>query len=224
MMLTTLCDYAASEIAQLRRKGCAVSDADIIEINALANDAANKGHYAERLARGRPVACGGAWLWPFTLQGSAWFDDVGCEIGDGRHALAYALAHGKDEGLWTAGKKEVEAWAARLTCTPSELDLAIQSVLRQSEEPDTTLPGEEEAGGRRLTAGGLSALMVARCGGTAEHWERMVSTGYIRAVLETLAEQDGATGEGIMDYRTRQAEAALDACIRRIEERCKHGG
>ena len=51
----------------------------------------------------------------------------------------------------------------------------------------------------------------------------MVSVGYIRDVLETLTDQDAATGEGVLDYRTRQAERALDACIRRIEERCKNG-
>jgi hypothetical protein len=223
MMLTTLCDYAAREIAQLRQKGCAITDADVIEINALANDAANKGHYSERMARGRPVPCGGAWLWPLTLLASDWYDSIGCEIGDGRAALAYAMAHGRDEELLKAGKREVKAWARRLKCTPAELDVAIHEVLKQSDDPDLTLPGDEEKAGPRMTAGSLSALMVARCGGTVEQWERMVSVGYIRDVLETLTDQDAATGEGVLDYRTRQAERALDACIRRIEERCKNG-
>ena len=93
MLSVELCDYAANEIAQLRSKGFALSDADVVEINALAHDVLAKGHYSERMARGRPVPCGGAWLWPQTLLASDWYDSIGCEIGDGRAALAYAMAN-----------------------------------------------------------------------------------------------------------------------------------
>jgi hypothetical protein len=223
MRSVELCDYAANEIAQLRARGCALSDSDVVEINALAHDVLAKGRFTERLARGRPVACGGAWLWPLTLAASDWYDSIGCDIGDGRAALAYAMAHGGDDALATAGKKEVKAWARKLKVTAEGLDAALHDVIEQGEEPDMTRPGDKEKQEPRMTAGRLSAIMVARCGGTVEQWERRVSVDYIRTVLETLAFQDAAEGSGIMDYHTRKAEDALDAAICRIEHRCKNG-
>ena len=144
-----------------------------------------------------------------------------CDIGEaGGSGVCYGA---RQEKVVKGRERRVKAWARRLKCTPAELDVVIHEVQKQSDDPDLTLPGDEEKAGPRMTAGSLSALMVARCGGTVEQWERMVSVGYIRDVLETLTDQDAATGEGVLDYRTRQAEFALDACIRRIEERCKNG-
>ena len=224
MRETALCDYAIGTLAALRAKGLTLSDAEVVEINSLACEVVSKGRFDERLARGRPVACGQAWLWPLTLQASDWFDAIGCDIGDGRAALAYAMAHGREDGLTLAGALQVRLWNLKLKCTESERDAAVHAVLLQSSEPDLSRPNDpEKKQGGSMTAGKLSAVMVARCGGTAEHWERCVSIDYIRTVLEVLTEQDAAEGGSVLDYQTRKAEDALDACVCRIEGRLTNG-
>lgn len=221
-MRDTLCDYGEATIANLRANGIALTDSDVIEINALAYDVAEKGRYTERLSRGRPVHCGGVWLWPLTLLATHWYDSMGCRLCDGREALAYAMAHGTEESLLTAGNGDVIAWARKLKCTAAELDLAMHDVLNQTDSPDTSRPSDENDA-QKMTAGRLSAVMVARCGGSVEQWERRVSVDYLRSVLEVIAEQNNSEGGEMLDYHTRKAEDALDACICRIKGRLQNG-
>ncbi len=223
MMRDTLCDYGAATLEHLRGRGCKLTDADVIEINALASEVADKGRFTEKLSRGRPVHCGGAWLWPLTLQASDWFDNTGCFMSDGRAALGYAMSHGEDEALPTVSKREVKKWLRGLRCTMSQLVVAMHEIMEQDDSPDLTRPNDEKKTGGGMSAGRLSAVMVARCGGTPEQWERRVSVDYLRTILETLSEQAAAEGGSTMDSQTLKAEDALDACVCRIEGRGENG-
>ena len=91
-----LSNQAEAELDELRRVGVKPTDADVVLINALCWEIESPQN-RQTLSRGKPVQVGGAWLWPRTIAACAWFEDVGCSISDGTAALAYCMAHGRDE-------------------------------------------------------------------------------------------------------------------------------
>ena len=212
-----LSDLARAELEDLRAHGVEPTDDEIVEINALAREVETPA-VREELARGRPFRAGDVWLWPFTLAAGDWFRRVGSDMGNPRAALAYALAHGGDE-LDTVTEREIRDWFRLLKCRAAELDLAIAGCLEQDEEPDT--PHRETD--RGSTPGELSATMIATVGGDPAMWERQVSIGYLRAVLDTLAAQQQA-GSGHVAPNVARATMALGMAVERIKERGRKDG
>lgn len=207
----TLNDLARAEIDDLRAAGLALTDDDIVLINALAADVLRP-EVRRALSRGRPVECGGAWLWPLTISAADWFSDSGAEMPDPTAALAFAMAHGTAEDLHAADWKRVKAWFRRLRCRGGALALAIAEVIGQEEE--TEIPHRDTDQG--LTPGELSAAMMATAGGTPELWERQVSIGYVRAVLTAHNAQVKACGA---PPAVARATMALGMACHKIRER-----
>ena len=181
-------DLARAKLEDLRRCGFAPTDDDVVEINALSEDVLTP-DTRRALARGRPVECGGAWFWPLTNNSSYWFQKTGCNLPDPTAGLAFAAAHPTaDLHLWKWC--EIKEWYSCLKCRAQELNMALSNIIAQEEE--TEIPHRDSEKG--MTAGELSAAMVALVGGDPAMWERQVSIGYIRAVLNTLAAQNKTSG------------------------------
>jgi len=209
-------DLARAKLEDLRRCGFAPTDDDVVEINALAEDVLTP-DTRRALARGRPVECGGVWFWPLTITSSAWFTETGCNLPDPTAGLAFAAAHPTADNLHEADWPTVRKWYRRLKCRPAALALALSEIIAQEEE--TEIPHRDSEKG--MTAGELSAAMVATAGGDPAMWERQVSIGYIRSVLNTLAAQNKTSG---VPPAVARATMALGMACERIRNRsCADG-
>ena len=218
--LAKLSELAEAEIESLRADGIDLTPAEIVEINAL-GWAVESPETRRLLARGAPVAIGGVYLWPMSLYAQDWFDRVGCEMGGLRrqtYAMAYAMAHGRDEGepLAMSGRKAelvALAWGLCLKCTFGELNVAISQILQQDE--DAEQPPSETGG---MTMGDFSAFLAAACGGDPDFWERRCASGYTHAVLDALCRQNSAEGHKTMADPRIKAERALGWAVEKIKK------
>ena len=209
--LAKLSELAEAEIETLRADGIDLTPAEIIEINAL-GWAVESPETRRLLARGAPVSIGGAFLWPMSLYAQDWFDRVGCHLDGNKqqtYALAYAMAHGRNEGEPLAmecreAEKTVKRWGKSLKCTFGELNVAVSQVLQQDE--DAEQPPSETGG---MTMGDFSAFLASACGGDPDFWERRCAAGYTHAVLDALCRQNSAEGHKTMADPRIKAERAL---------------
>lgn len=217
--LAKLSDLAAAEIESLRANGITLEPAEIVELNAL-GWAVESPETRRLLARGVPVAVGGAYLWPLSLYAQEWYQRVGCQLaGEIRqvYALAYAMAHGRDSGdplafEGRAAAAAVTRWARRLRCTYRELMVAVSQVLAQDEEPEQ--PPSETGG---MAIGDFSAFLAASCGGDPDFWERRCAAGYAFAVLDAMVRQNSAENRPTMADPRIKAERALGWAIEKIK-------
>ena len=217
-----LSPLAEAEVDGLAADGITPTAAEIVHINALA-------HLVESptsrvaLARGRPVAVGGVYLWPMTLAGSDWFRNVGGNLPGQTlqiYALAYAMAHGRKELPWDAREAQgvVRAWGHSLKCRMAELEAAIGGVVDQDEPPPDT--GETA---RSATAGELSVMLAAMTSTDPAVWEYQCSLTYVLAMLDTLVAQNAAKGESTKHDPRIKAERALGLVVHRIRKRAQRG-
>jgi hypothetical protein len=209
----TLNDLARAEIDDLRAAGVALTDDDIVLINALAADVLRP-DVRRALSRGRPVLCGGAWLWPLTIAAADWYTETGVHMPDPTAALAYAMASRNDANLHETDWPLVRRWYRALRCRAGELALAMSEVIAQDEETEIPHRADE----RGLSPGELSAAMMATAGGTPELWERQVSIGYVRAVLNAHNAQVKANGA---PPEVARATMALGMACQKIIDRDK---
>lgn len=186
-----LCDQAAEEIAQLRAECIHVTDADVVELNDIALRLV-AGEVGQDLARGRPVRCGNVTLWPLTLAGAAWYGSIGCRIGDGYAALAYAMAEGSTEAIDTATAREVRRWHRLVRATDAQLRAAVAEVHCQTDSPEDP-PSRLKPEPSRNGLAELTARLQARIGGDAAFWERRCSLSYALRALEIATEIDHGT-------------------------------
>ena len=217
--LAKLSSYAEAEIETLQAEGVTLTPADIIAINALAWQVETQ-ESRRLLARGIPVSVGGVTLWPLTIYAAEWYDRVGCRMGaQATYALAFAMAHGRDDGALDiegrAAAKAVKRWTRQLTCTDTELQVAMAQILDQDREPD--LPQRED--GQTMTLGELVASVVAAVGGTADYWERRVSYGHVLAVVAAIGQQNRADGRPDANDPRLRADRALGYAVERIRRR-----
>jgi len=212
-------DLGQAELDALRAAGVALTDDDVVRINALAADVTDP-DTRRALSRGRPIHCGGVWFWPWTAAAAQWFQDVGSDMPDPNAALAYSQAYGYSSLLYRADWPEVRRWRGTLRCRPRELAMVVAEIIAQEEE--TEIP--QRASDGTATVGDLSAAMMAMAGGTVEMWEQQVSIGYVRAVLNTLAAQAKAAGSGGVSPAVARATMALGMECERIKERGRANG
>jgi len=218
--LAKLSELAEAEIESLRADGIDLTPADIIEINAL-GWAVESPETRRLLARGAPVAVGGTILWPMSLYAQDWFNRVGCQLDGNRQqtfALAYAMAHGRNDGDPLAidgrdAEKAVKRWGRSLKCTFGELNVAISQVLQQDEDADQ--PPEETGG---MAMGDFSAFLAASCGGDPDFWERRCAAGYTHAVLDCIVRQNSAEGQKTLADPRLKAERAIGWAIEKIKK------
>lgn len=219
--LAKLSELAAAEIDALRAEGIELSPAEIVRLNAL-GWAVESPETRRLLARGAPVAVGGAILWPLTLHGQDWFDRVGCRLrGQARraYALGYAMAHGRGDGDTLAvdgreAERAVVRWARSLRCTFAELNVAISQVLAQDEQPEQ--PPSKTGG---MAIGDFSAFLAAAAGGDPAFWERRCAAGYAYAVLDAIARQNSADGRKTLADPKIRATRALGWYAEKIKRR-----
>ncbi|HAX91069.1 MAG TPA: hypothetical protein DCY07_02530 [Rhodospirillaceae bacterium] len=209
--LAKLCDYAQAEIDTLIEKGVTLTPRDIVAINALAW-AVESPESRVLLSRGVPVFVGGITLWPLTMYAAEWYRRVGCElIGNQARtlALAYAMAHGREDGALDMGRAKAEWVVSQFNrsffCTGTELVEAIAQVLQQDEQPEEPPAlGNENS----MSAGELSAFLVANAGGPIEMWERQCSIGYVCAMMTAIVQQNKADGKpSLADPKIRATRA-----------------
>jgi len=212
----TLSSQAEAEIEILRNKGVVLSDADIVLINALCWEIETPSNRVE-LARGKPVAVGGVWLWPRTIAAVAWYEDIGCLIGDGQVSLAYSMAHSYDADLERRGWLDVLKWRCCLRCTKAALMQAVACVIEQDEK-DEIPAGKKDSS---ATVSQLAMTMHALHGGEVDMWERRVSMGYVVDMLLTSATQASADGKDATDYMRTRANLALALALDKIVKRSK---
>lgn len=202
--------YAKSLIERLRSEGFALTDDDLFLLVSLCNELSS-GERRMELARGRPVAVGGAVLWPLTLAAMDWYERVGTHAPMPDVAAGYAMAHGRERDIATSTWEDVKRWFHRLLATEGELRAAVLEVLAQGSEPDApTAKGT-------LSPGELSAIMVAQHGGTPEQWEHYVSCDYIIDLIGTAAAQ-AATGDPAKFLRDRR-HTQIVCAIEQIKKR-----
>lgn len=213
----TLTDLAEYELADLRSRGVAPTDSDIVLISAICHDIESPQLRCD-LARGRPVACGNVWLWPLTAAADQWFNETGCTFPRPRMALAYAMANGRGD-IETATWRSVKAWLRTVKATRDEIETACAAVIAGGKRDELPTPKNN----RSMTHGELALTMMAIHGGTPEMWERHVSMNYMFELLELSAAQSQAEGKTVSDAMRNKAEAELAHVIKRIRERQEGG-
>lgn len=212
---------AAATIEQITAQGITLAPADVVRINDLAHQIETP-EVRRHLAKGAPVKlCAGVWLWPQTIAGWHWYINVGelLEHGeDDQIPLAYALAHGHSD-ISTHGAAEVKAWSRKLTCTATELSVAVCQVLEQSHRDRV----DYSTGGKRYSDVGELAIHMARnYGGTIEHWQYAVSIECIRDMI-FISEMQEQAGLSFGDAVQRDARLMFTATIAEIIERHQNG-
>ena len=133
----TLCDLAEDELNALEAEGIRPTAQDILAVQALALEAMGDFDDGLRL-HGAPVAIGGVVLWPLTIAGCIWRDEVEARLDADDYSarlfiLAYALAHGRDkDALNVYGREALKAvwrWARGLRCGLADLVAAVNDVM-----------------------------------------------------------------------------------------------
>ena len=133
----TICELAEDELNALEADGIKPTAQDVLAIQALALDAMGDFDDGLRL-HGAPVSIGGVVLWPLTIAGCIWREEVEARLGAGDYSarlyvLAYALAHGHDkDALNVYGRDALKAvwrWARGLRCGLVDLVAAVNDVM-----------------------------------------------------------------------------------------------
>lgn len=202
------------------------------------NDVARELDSGSPLSAGIPYRAGDSlWLWPFTIQGAAWYArvlDWYAEDEDGAFfALAYALAYGRQSGAFyllqdaVAARKQVDSWKRVLRCTVDELTYAIRGCLSQ-DDSQIRLPGEEIDGFREPDWGAEIADIIEAVGGTPQQWECEVTRAYFNRQIAAVNRQrmavmdDDRPSQKINDWTRKLGRVLI--LIRRAHAEGEHDG
>ena len=180
-----LIDLAAEAIQDLRSRGCTVTDSDVCRLNALAWRIQSPAVQRE-LSKGRPVQCGNVWLWPLTVNATAWLQDVGFHLEHSEEALCYAMAH-REKDLYTTTEDEILEWFKTIQATVDEVREAMAAIIDASKRD--SLPTNRKD---IPTVQEIAQMMVDQHGGSFEMWERQCSLDYIFDFIETTSKQEQA--------------------------------
>jgi hypothetical protein len=201
-----LSELAAATLDELRSLGITPSDSEIVRLNALGWDVEHKG-VRSMLSRGKPIECGGAWLWPMTIAADEWYAEIGSGIDPEEYAIGYAMAHGSDPLLMGRTGRDVRKWARSLRCSRRELQTAIYEVSRQTVYPEVYREAKP-GGDAPMTAQERVSIMIQHFGGAAAHWESDVAHGYI-AALVSVADAQQRAGERDNPVKQRAVAAFM---------------
>ena len=220
-----LSDHAKARIEELQGEGITLSPEQIVRINALGwNIESPETRLA--LARGVPVAVGGAVLWPMTLRAYDWHCRVANDMTTVRlsyFALAYAMAHGYSDGaeLDVYGQQAVdtvEAWGNGLRCHIDALVEAMAQIIQQDEEE----PGVQDDEPTRMGVGNLSVNVSAITGMAPDDVERKMCVSHAIAIAHTTLETQAAVaGSKYRPPSYVRATQAMALYIKEIREQHK---
>jgi len=227
MDASELSGLAEGEIAMLQADGITLTPADIVMINALSWNVETP-ESRRLLSRGIPVFVDGVTLWPLTLTADEWYSRVGSQFRSNKlctYALAYAMAHGRDDGYALShdgrdAERAINLWRRKLKCTIRELDTAMAQIIAQDKEYELPPDKSDQHG---MTLGEFSASLAAAVGGDVEFWERRCSSAYAFSVMFAIAQQNRADDRPMDGDPRIDAERALGWAIVKIRERCANG-
>lgn len=218
-----IAQIAKREIENLRCDGIEPTLEEIVWLNDLGLKVENPATMV-KVAAGRPVRCGGAWLWPFTIQSGEWFDTHATRLftNPKMHiwCLGFALSLGRLDQLpeyciprlsrrkfgpllfdhlteYNLARYAVNAWAVRQPFTFKELRTAIVEVMPQLKAPfRLPPPPNAKADADRIA---IIDELVAGTGEPREYWQRQLSD-HAYGVLHCIYKQRAATlGEPVGD-------------------------
>jgi hypothetical protein len=213
--MARLSDLTKAEIDALAAEGIGLDPRQIVELNAICLKIEDPSERLE-LARGFPVRCGNATLYPLTIYAGDWMTRWESRLESNRMkliALAYAMAHGREdmpEELEEI-KTTLKQWRNSLKCRLAEIEEACSQVLDQDAQPDT---GDDVQG---FGFGNLSAMLVAHLGGDPKMWEYQCSIKYANAVLAAQVAKD--TGSDGMKAAKRTYQKALAEYVWQIRKK-----
>ena len=201
----TVCDLAADEFQKLEADGICLTPQEVLDIQALSLDAMGDFDDGFRL-RGSPVLVGGATLWPLTIAGASWREEVEALLSADdytgrRYVLAYAMAHGRDKAAMTVyGRDAIRAvlkWAKKLTCRTEDLLEAVNDIL--GDKPRVELPeGKLKDGGEDLpTPVYLEQTAISLFGTDPDVWRYQLSMDQVVLIVRkhnAAGKDDGGRG------------------------------
>ena len=210
----TLSNQATAELADLRARGIAVTDQDVVLINALCWEIESPTNRAQ-LARGKPIECGGVWFWPLTVSALHWISETADKMPNSDLACAYAMAYDGDcieKTTWA----DVRKWSKKVNATQAQLETVMRALIDEDTRLTTENANTDE---QQATVCKLSLTMHALHGGTPEMWERQVSIGYVFDFVDTLLAQARAGSDKAGDVLKARSNYALACAISEIEKR-----
>lgn len=182
----TLCDLAEDELNALEADGIRPTAQDILAIQALALEAMGDFDDGARL-HGAPVIISGVVLWPPTIAGCIWREEVEAKLDaddfySRLYVLAYSLAFGRDKAaLDVFGRDALKAvlrWARKLRCGVPDLVAAVNDVM--SDRPRVSTPGGEADA---AAPSELAEIAIATFGGNPDVWRYQLGIGEVISIL-----------------------------------------
>jgi hypothetical protein len=219
-----IAQIAKKEIEDLRSQGIEPTLEEIIWLNDLGLKVENPAK-AIKVAAGSPVQCGGKWLWPFTIQSGAWFDNYAVKLFTSADMLIWCLGFALNLGRlaklpdycipkalrrkgqetirfsqlteFDLAKHAVNQWALRQPFTFSELKTSIVEVMPQLKAPFRLPPPPKSKDDPARIA--ILDELVAGTGQSREYWEAELSD-HAYGVMHCIYKQRAASfGEPIGD-------------------------
>ena len=225
----TVCDLAEDEFGKLESEGIRLTPQEVLNIQALSLDAMGDFDDGLRL-RGSPVIVGGVTLWPLTIAGSAWREEVEAMLSDDDYTgrlfiLAYAMAKGRDKDAMSVyGLDAIRAvlkWAKKLTCRTEDLLGAVNDLL--GDKPRVEIPeGKLKDGGEELsTPEFLEREAMAIFGTDPDIWRYQLS---MDQVVEIIRKHHalGQSGKSGSERRKNEALRKLAYYVDGIRK-ARHG-
>lgn len=210
----TICDLAEDELDALEAEGIRPTAQDVLAIQALALEAMGDFDDGARL-HGAPVTIGDVVLWPPTIAGCIWREEVEAKLDANDYysrlfVLAYSLAFGRDkDALNVFGRDALKAvlkWARGLRFGVADLAAAVNEVMgdrprvprkSDTDDADESAPAE------------LAEIAMATFGGNPDVWRYQLG---ISEVIGILRRRRALKSQGNPVER-RKTEAMRDLAI-----------
>ena len=174
----------------------------VIWLNDLCREVENPSGGRPTMAIGTPVCVGNAWLWPFTIQASAWYEESLLWF-DGElatYALGYALCKGREPEAFAKmydrdyATDTLKKWCRGLDCTLDELAWGIGKILE-----DKTRIDDPDADSTEGASGNWDDLITTLCGMTKtepEIWTTFCCRDFCLKMIHASISQNQAGGSG----------------------------
>ena len=193
---------AVVELTDLSAKGVPLSLDDVVWLHRLCSEVESPS-CGSTLAAGVPAVVGNVTLWPWTLQGQAWYEHCARLMPASHYdvyIVAYALAHGRIDGafdsLWgnqAVIKSELDRWRGDINVTLHELSEAVVRVAPIDEDAPED-PLKEPAGDGETDYAETIAQLVAQTGIEPDVWQRKVCTEFVLAQMAAVFKIKSAEG------------------------------
>jgi len=222
-------EHAEAEILKLREAGIEPTLDELAELFELAKRVEEPFAETNPLASRAPLAVGtsGLYLYPLTLQATAWME-LHCEaFADMRILLVCYAAHvGRVPGAFDQlhGYKgiltAITDWGQTVTATATELASAEEILTGGNEPEHFAAPTQSET----LTMCDILASLAVESGQPVEYWLTHTSEEMLAALNALARKQCAESGTGApTDPGAASRMQDLMWCVQRIRERAANG-